>query len=200
MNLRDHALRVAVLSALLDQVKALHSAARGEAQEAFAAARADGQTQQKVMLPDGTEIGLISIRGASQTVEWDGGNAGLLAWCGKNAPHMTETYLAEGAAEMAEVIALVAERFPKLVKQRVRAAALAELTRQVTETGGYWVDDDGAKHVLASVTPGSPTGAFAYRAAKGAPDRIMHEWQAGNLREIALGPLALPAPGGEHDD
>jgi hypothetical protein len=190
---RDAALRVAVLSTLLDQVKSAHSEARAAAQPVFAEARKDGQTQQKVMLPDGSEIGLVSIRGATPAVDFTGGAAGLLAWCTEHAPHHVESYIVDGAAEMNDVIALVAEKFPNLVKRRVRASALAELSKQARETSGYVVTEDGEKFKLATVTSADPTGAFAYRPAAGAQDRIMREWQAGNLREIALGPIALPS-------
>lgn len=191
---RVAALRVAVLSCLLDQVKAEHAQARKAAEEVFAPVRKDGQTQQKVLLPDGTEIGLISIRGGSPAVDW-GEPGALLAWCRDNAPHHVEQYVVEGAFEMNDVIEVVAAFFPNLVKERIRASSLAAMAKQVQETGGYVIDDEsGEKHKLAAVTTGDPTGVFAYRAAKGAQDRIVAEWMAGNLREIALGPLALPEP------
>jgi hypothetical protein len=197
VNARDAALRVAVLSCLLDAVKAEHSRAREAAQEVFAPARKDGQTQQKVLLPDGTEIGLISIRGASPEVRLNEAGA-LFGWCKENAPQRIERYLAEGAEGMADVIALVAEHFPNLVRERIRPADRASLDKQMAETDGYVISDDGEKTRMATVIRGEPTGAFAYRPAKGAQDRIVAEWMAGNLREIALGPLALP--GNEQDD
>ncbi len=197
MSARTAALRVAVLSCLLDAVKAEHGHARKAAEEEFAPARKDGQTQQKVLLPDGTEIGLISIKGATPDLDW-GGPGALLDWCKENAPHAVEQYVTEGAFEMKDVIEVIGTFFPNLVKERVRASSLAAFTKQVQETGGYIIDDEsGEKHQVATVTANDPTGAFAYRAAKGAQDRIMAEWMAGNLREIALGPLALPAAGGD---
>jgi hypothetical protein len=195
---RAAALRVAVLSCLLDAVKAEHGHARKAAEEVFAPVRKDGQTQQKVLLPDGTEIGLISIKGGAPSVDW-GEPGALLAWCRENAPHHVEQYVTEGAFEMKDVIDLIAVFFPNLVGERVRASSLAAMSKQVQETGGYVIDDEsGEKHKLAAVTPADPTGAFAYRAAKGAQERIVAEWMAGNLREIALGPLTLPA-GGDTD-
>lgn len=197
---REVALRVAVLSCLLDAVKAEHGRARAAAGEVFAEVRKDGQTQQKVLLPDGTEIGLISIRGASPDVDW-GKPGALLDWCKASAPHHVEQYVDESAFGMNDVIEVIAAFFPNLVKERVRASSLAAMSKQVQETGGYVIDDEsGEKHKLATVTPGEPTGGFAYRAAKGAQDRIVAEWMAGHLREIALGPLALPADGGDADE
>jgi hypothetical protein len=196
---REHALRVAVLSALMDEVKAALVAARAQAQEVFAQARADGQTQQKVLLPDGTEIGLISIRGGSPAVELDEAGA-LLDWCEEYLPAGVESYIAEGAAEMNDVIALVGAHFPKLVRRRVRPGTRDALMKQMAETGGYVIDEDGGKHKLGTVRRGDPTGGFSYRPARGAQDRIVAEWMTGSLREIALGPLALPAAGGGSDE
>jgi hypothetical protein len=197
LSAREHALRVAVLGTLLDAVKAEYARAREAAGEVFAGVRRDGQTQQKVLLPDGTEIGLVSIRGGSPSVQLDEAGA-LFGWCREHAPRHVEQYVVEGAYGMNEVIALVAEHFPNLVRERVRESARTALDKQMAETDGYVIDDDGQKHKLATVTRNDPTGAFSYRPAKGAQDRIMAEWMAGNLREIALGPLALP-PGGESD-
>jgi len=194
MNAREHALRVAVLGTLLDTVKTEYHRAREAAAEVFAEARKDGQPQQKVMLPDGTEIGLVSIRGGSASVDFGGSDA-FLGWCREHAPHAVEQYIVEGAAGMRDVVELVATFYPSLVKERVRSSSLAAFTKQAEETGGFLIDDEGEKHRVAEVTRCDPTGAFAYRPAKDAQDRIMAEWQAGNLREIALGPLALPAGG-----
>jgi hypothetical protein len=196
---RQHALKVAVLDTLTSEVSKAYKKARAEAQDVFAEVRKDGQTQQKVMLPDGTEIGLISIRGASPTVEWEGGGTGLLGWCKANAPHMVESYVLADAFEMADVINLIREHFPNLVKDRIRAASFAELSKQVQETDGYVIsDEDGTKTKVATVIRNEPSGAFAYRGAAGAGDRIMSEWLAGRLREVAFGPLALPQ--GEAND
>jgi len=193
VSARDAALRVAVLSCLLDAVKAEHSRARKAAEEVFGPIRKDGTSQQRVLLPDGADIGLISIKAGAQSVQLD--EAGkLLEWCKTNAPQHVEQYVTEGAFEMADVIALIAERFPNLVRERVRASGRAVLDKQMTETGGYLVNEDGEKTKLATISNDDPTGAFSYRPAKGAQDRIMAGWAAGDLREIALGSLALPVP------
>ena len=193
MSARDAALRVAVLSCLLDAVKAEHGRARKAAEEVFAPVRKDGTPQQRVLLPDGTDIGLISIKAGAQSVQLDEPGA-LLEWCKANAPQHVEQYVTEGAFEMADVIALIAANFPNLVHERVRASGRTVLDKQMAETGGYVLNEDGEKTKLATVSQDDPTGAFSYRPAKGAQDRIMAEWAAGGLREIALGPLALPVP------
>jgi len=194
---RQHALKVAVLGTLKDEVEKAYKAARADAEEVFADVRKDGSPQQKVMLPDGTEIGLIAIK-AGVTEVTPGSDTALMDWCREHAPHAIERYVVAGASEMADVIEVIAAFFPNLVRERIRASSLAALHRQITETGGYLIDEDGGKSKVAEAVRRDPSGAFSYRPAKGAQDRIMHEWQQGNLREVALGPLALPA-GGESD-
>jgi len=78
-----------------------------------------------------------------------------------------------------------------------RRALLSEKSPKVTR-GGYttadrdaWVDEQVADLRFAS------DKATVVREA--AQDRIVAEWQRGNLREIALGPIALPAAGGDPD-
>ncbi len=78
MNIREHALRVAVLEALAAEVTAACEAGRAEAEQAFAGARAAGTPQQEVLLPDGTRIGLISIHKGGTSIDLDEARAGRL--------------------------------------------------------------------------------------------------------------------------
>jgi hypothetical protein len=196
MRARDHALKVAVLGTLKERVEQAYKAARGEAEAEFAEIRKDGTPQQEVMLADGEEIGLISIKAGTTEVMPDSATV-LMDWCREHAPHAIEQYVGAGAFEMADVVRLIAEHFPNLVHDRIRASSLDGLRKQITETGGYLIDEEGEKAKVATVERRGPSGAFSYRPAAGAQGRIMAEWLAGNLREVAFGPLALPAPDGD---
>ena len=188
---REHALKVAVLSTLLDTVKAEYQRARKDAEQAFATVRKDGSKQQAVMLPDGSEIGLISIRGGSPSLTLE--ERVLLAWVREHVPDDIEEYVEPGAWAHADIIEMVKACFPNTVRERVRPAAREALIKQMTDSGGFVVDEaSGETEKLGNVEHHDPTGAFSYRAAKGAQDKIITEWMAGKLREIALGPLALP--------
>jgi hypothetical protein len=193
MAARDHALRVAVLSALKETVDKAHKTARAEAEPAFKTARGDGQTQQKVLLPDGEEIGLISIRGGSPVITMP--EAGFEAWVREHVPDGIEEYIDPNAAGNAELLDVVKAVFPQFIKSRIRQPVRDELLKEITETGGYLVDKDtGDKEKVAEVSQGSPTGAFAYRAGKGTTERIVTEWLNGRLAGVDLGGmLALPA-------
>lgn len=184
---RDHALRVAVL----DVVKAEYGAARDAAEPEFAAMRAEGQKQQAVMLPDGTEIGLVSIKAGAPTVAVTEG--ALEDWVRKHVPDGMEDYIVPAAMTDAEILDMLKACFPHAVRQRIRPATRAALLKEMTESGGKVTDQaSGEVEQLGEVEPHKPTGAFSYRSAPGARDKIVTEWRAGRLTEIAFGPLALP--------
>jgi len=193
---RDHALRVAVLSALLDVVKSEYSAARDAAEPEFAAMRAEGQKQQAVMLPDGTEIGLISIKAGTPTIAVT--EAAFEAWVREHVPDGMEDYVVPAVLADLEVIDMLKACFPHAVRRRIRPATRTALLAEMAESGGKVADKgSGELSQLGEVEPHKPTGAFSYRSAKGAQDRIIADWRAGRLAEVAFGPLALPEPVGK---
>lgn len=193
LTVREHALRVAVLGALLDIVKAEYGAARDAAEPEFAAVRADGQKTQAVMLPDGTEIGLVSIKAGSPTVSVT--EADIEAWVGEHLPDGMEDYIVPAALADAEIVDMVKACFPHAVRRRIRPATRAALLKEITESGGKVADKvTGDVAELGTVEPHEPTGAFSYRSAAGARDKIVAEWRAGRLADLAFGPLALPEP------
>jgi hypothetical protein len=200
---REHALRVALLSALLDEVKAAHTQARADAAGAFASARADGQTQQLVMLPTGERVGLISIKAGADSAEFD--EAGLLAWVREHMPHQVQDAIEPYAWDSADIIALVKEHFPGVVKPKVRAAYREQLIEEMLACDGKLTDPaTGEVDRLGTVRRGKPTGAFSYRADKGGAGRIADEWRAGRLAGVEIGPLTQTVPavlpaGGETD-
>ena len=191
---REHALKVAALEALVEAAKKEYARARADAQEAFKTVRADGQSQQRVLLPDGEDIGLISIRDGGWAVDMP--NGVLLAWCLEHFPEAVEEYVEPSALDSADVIDVIRDKFPELVRRRVRPSTADELVKQVIDTKGY-LTDDGEPFKVATVTPNAPTGAFAFAGggAQRRRDRIMTEWLAGRLAEIGFGPRALPAGG-----
>lgn len=193
---REHALRVAVLEAITEMAKAEYAKARADAQLAFAAVRADGGKQQAVMLPDGTEIGMVSIKAGVTDVTAD--DAELLAWVREHVPDGIESYIDPAALTDAEVIDMIRACFPGAVKERVRGSTRAALVAEMIDSGGFVTDKEtGEIELLGMVESHKPTGAFALNGsgAKQRRERIVAEWQRGKLWEIALGPLALPQGG-----
>jgi hypothetical protein len=196
---RDHALRVAVLGALLDVVKSEYGKARDAAEPEFAAMRAEGQKQQAVMLPDGTEIGLVSIKAGTPTLSVTEG--ALEGWVRKHLADGMEDYVVPAAIADPEVIDMLKACFPHAVRQRIRPATREALLKEMADAGGKLADkESGDVTVLGEVEQHKPTGAFSYRSAAGARDRIVAEWRAGRLTDIAFGPLALPTAPEPDDD
>lgn len=193
---REHALRVAALDALVDLAKKEYNAARADAEQAFKGARADGQSQQRILLPSGEDIGLISIKDGGKTSDLT--EAKLKAWCAGHLPTAFEEYIDPAALNSADVLAIVKDKMPELVKTRLRAAEADLLMKEAADSGGYLIDrETGDREKVAEVTRTPPTGAFAF--AGGGSDarrrRIVEEWQAGRLGEIGFGPAAIT--GGE---
>ena len=195
MTPREHALRVAFLEAIAEYAKVELAKARKGAEPVFAVVRKDGGKQLAVMLPGGEEIGLISIKAGVPTVTADEDE--LLAWVREHSPDDIEEYIDPQALSDAEVIDMIKACFPDSVKERLRPAARESLLKEMTESGGFVADKQtGDLELLGTIENHDPTGAFVLSGAgaKARRDRIMTEWQRGNLRELALGPLALPEP------
>ena len=191
---RDHALKVSVLEALEWVVAEQYKQARGEAEPVFAAIRADGAAQQEVLLPDGSRIGLVSIKaGATDTVTDEDA---LMAWAQEHNPAAIEEYIEPWAVGSLDVIAAVKAACPGVVKTRIRASERKKYREEIVKTGGWVTDQEsGEKAEVAITDRRDPTGAFTLVGA-GADERrnrIMAEWRAGRLQQIGLGPLALPA-------
>ena len=196
---REHSLRVAVLDVISKEFAGMLKVARQDAEPVFGPARADGQSQQKVMLPDGTEIGLVSIKAGGKQV--DAPEAALEAWAAEHVPDAIEEYVNERDANSADVLDVLRAVFPDLVKKRIRTATRAALVKEIEESGGYLVDKvTGDKEKVAEVTDLKPTGAFAYRPGKDARDQVIAAWRRGDLEKIGVGMLVLPAASGERGD
>lgn len=193
MTPRQHALRVAFLEAVAEYAKVELARERKDAEPVFAEVRKDGGKQLAVMLPDGEEIGLISIKAGVPTLAVVDDE--LLVWVAEHSPDDMEEHIDPAALSSAEVVDMIKACFPDSVKKRLRPAAREALLKEMTESGGFVADKkSGELELLGTVENHDPTGAFVLSGAgaKARRDRIMTEWQRGNLRELALGPLALP--------
>lgn len=199
LNPRDAALLVAIYEALEWVVGKEYKQAREQAEPLFAEMRRNGHPQQEVLLPDGTRIGLVAIKSGEPDVLTD--EDALMAFTLEHSPDDVEEYIAEWAVSSADVIAAVKAAHPDLVKTRIRASARKKYREEIIRTGGWVTDQEtGEKAEVAITDRREPTGAFTLTGAGAAErrERIIAEWQAGRLRQVGLGPLALPA-GGDQD-
>jgi hypothetical protein len=200
MTPREAALKVAALEALAEAAKKEYVQARAEAQDVFKSAALDGQPQQRVLLPSGESIGLITIKDGTPSVEITGD--GLLAWCALHQPSAIEEYINPAALSNADVIAAVRDKVPEVVHERIRPDTYDELMKEIIGSCGYLTDKEtGEKYKVADVSWNQPNGSFAFtdRAAGHRRQRIVEEWRAGRLAEIGFGPRVLTLEAGEPD-
>lgn len=88
MNLRDAALRAAVLKALADEIAATQLVAKAEAREGFEAA---GASQAAAVLPDGTKVATVSLAGGGGQTASVTDEGAFLAWVAREHPGETQT-------------------------------------------------------------------------------------------------------------
>lgn len=201
LTAREHALRIAALEAVSEAVRAEYDKARAEAEPVFAAKYAEeGNDRQAVLLPDGEKVGQITIKAPAPDVDMPAGT--LLDWCRDHFPAALEEYIDPAAVSSTDVIAAVRDKLPDMIRTRVRPATADALVKEIVKGKGLLADRrSGEASKVATVTPGKPTGAFAFTDGKSTERRarIMAELLAGRLQGvIGFGPLALPA-GGESD-
>ena len=162
VNVADHSLRIAVLKAILDRIGAEYTDARKAAEEAF---RNNGIKALSVSLPDGLEVGSISVKKASTTVDVD--MEKLLDWVAEHTPTEIEEHLDEAALTDQELIEYARTHRDDLLRRRIRGAWESELMHQIRSHDGHVVDPTtGESTKVADITTGRPSGAFAYN-----PDR-----------------------------
>jgi hypothetical protein len=209
LTARQHALRIATLEALAEAVAAEYAKARAEAEPVFASKYADdGNDRQAVLLPSGEKVGQITIKAPSPVVGkpedapagWSLDDA-LLDWCLERFPAAVEEYIDPAKVGSLDVIAAVRDKIPDAVKTRVRPATAKALTEEIKAAKGLLADrHSGEAERIAAVTPGKPTGAFAFTGANSGERRrrLMAALLAGELGGVVgFGPLALPPAGGD---
>lgn len=187
------ALRVAVLRVLADAINEQNKANRSDAEVEFAKLRIEsGVKSLTVMLPDGTEIGTVAIKAGRPEVIFD--DAAVLEFARKAAPTEVTEVVDPAVLDDPKVRAFIREHKPDAVSTGVTVAFKKSLK---PDDDGCVVDKTTGELVkVAEVTPGKPTGAFAYTPSKDARERVVAAWKAGELGEIGgpLAPAVTPAP------
>ncbi len=185
------ALEVAIRAARKDEAFKAYQAVRAAAEALFAQARNRGVPQVELRLPDGTKLGLISIRKGADI--WDVDEDTLAAVAAGNDPADFEDVIDPKALRDREVIDLVAARFPELVTARIVPVARARYQREWEENGGKITDQSVGERVrVAEVEHMPATGEFAYRPASKAGTLIEEAIDAGLINE--WGEVPEPAP------
>ena len=186
------ALSLAVLEDRADEAKAKYAEARAAAVQAFAIARRYGTKQVGAALPDGSEVGLISIKKGASVVHADENE--LLFLVATTMPGELEDYAEPGALANERVLDLLRQHLPEFVKRRIRRPYRQQLQAEMEERDGWVVNQQTGDLVqVATVTHYDPSGEFAYKKDRKKIGALRDAVAAGQVSEYGE-LLALPAP------
>ncbi|APD18514.1 hypothetical protein HOR43_gp43 [Streptomyces phage Ididsumtinwong] len=178
---RDAIMRVAVLGALLDEVKAAHKTARAEAEALLEQQyKATGTSKTDALLPDGTKVGSISRRGGERAATVTDEDV-FAAWVRDNFPSEFEI-----------------EMIPMRLETRVRPGFAAKVMAEATAAGtARYVDEQtGQVHDVPGVEIRPSRAAshqMTYSRTSKAQALTGRELVARAWRSGALAPNVLPA-------
>lgn len=191
-DLEQIALSLAVLDDKAGQAKDRYTEARLYAQEAFAVARRHRIPQVEPALPDGTKLGLISIKQGTTVVHPD--EDALLLHVATTAPAELEDYLPDSALRDPRVVEVLLREVPDVVRRRIRKPYREQLLAEMLERDG-WVANQktGDLEQVGSVTRHHPTGEFAFRKERQAVQALRDALAAGLITET--GEVVAPAGG-----
>jgi hypothetical protein len=163
-DLARHALRVAIAEGRLEDAKAAAAAARADAEQLFARARRLGTQSLKVVLPDGHEVASMPILAGEVELVID--ETALFMVAMGNDPGDIERFVHPIALADPDVIALIAEHFPKHTGRRIEATARQRYLTEFEENNGRVLDrTTGEREQVGEVCRHDPTGKFQYRKA-----------------------------------
>lgn len=169
MNVQEHGRQVAKLKALLNLITAEYNDARAGAAAAYAASRIGSLT---VVLPDGTEVGSVTVKAVGVVVIPE--DAVLLEWAKVHTPSEVEEFLDDKALTDEELLGWAREHRDDLIRERIRPVWHAELIKKAAKNGGHAVDPiTGAAHKFAEVRHQPVTGEFVYTPKRIADEAIL---------------------------
>ncbi|WP_433242668.1 hypothetical protein [Actinomadura nitritigenes] len=202
MDLTEIGLRLAAQKLYAERTQDTYERSRAVAEPLFAEARKKaGAKSLTVELPDGTEIASVAIKGRKVTYRTDDG--ALLAFVEQHQPNEIEEIIDPVEATRKEVLDLIREHRPDILRRRVRPVWYAARVKEAVENGGYLTDpDSGEKVQVAVVTVGDVTGEFAFTPKRAENAKLLAALQDPEFAEQAgipellseLGlPVAVPA-------
>jgi hypothetical protein len=187
-----HAVRIAVREYHAAKAKTAAEAARQGAQPDFAAARNRGMKTTGVVLPDGTEVGTLSIYAGEIEVCT---REEELILCAR--PDELEEYVLPAALHDPRALKLLADFLPELVGRRIELGVRAAFETELRERGGTVADHNtGDRETVATITRHDATGRCQYKPGKQAAHQIAAAIAAGQVTEDGR---IVPAPAPQAD-
>lgn len=184
--------RAAVLEAAVAVIGGALDTEREGLLDPFITAYEDDGTRSRVLrLPGLGRVGLCTVYdpGTGEHIE----EPALLAWAEEEEPENVRDVVAPGAWVKPEVIALIKERFPKLVSREVKPPARKRLIEQATRNEGRLLNPETGKTVyVVEVTEKPCTGRHMIKLDDGAAERIIRAYRDGRL-DVPIDVLAVDA-------
>lgn len=175
----SHGAQVAVMRVLGDEVKAVNAEVRAAAEAHFRELRAAGTKSLHPQLPDGSEVGRITITNPSPVVRWNGPK--LVAFVEATAPTEVVERVDPDVLSDPALVMWVLENRPHMVRAEVRDSYRDKLRKELTAEGELVDKSTGELHQVATVERPEASGKFSYRPSDDARDQVMRAWVRGDL-------------------
>lgn len=197
MNAKQHALKVAAAKVLSGIVSEGYEQIRKDAEPVFAQLRIDTDAKSlSPSLPDGTELGTISIKAGPATRKWR--MSAIAAIVANDDPDMLEERLTDDAAKDPDLLDFVRNHMPHLIERRINDKHLKGLFKKV-DANGYLKDAAGTPIKVVDISRDKPTGDFSYLASKSARQAVWTAWESGELRPLIGDMLRLALGTGDDE-
>ncbi|MEV2277764.1 hypothetical protein AB0I72_19470 [Nocardiopsis sp. NPDC049922] len=186
----SHPARVAALRVLSDRVEAEYTTARSEAEIYFKELRTSmGVKSIDVLMPSGESAGSLTIGGPRRKVTWH--QEALVDLVDRVAPAELVEEIDPAALDDADLLAVIRETRPDLLRRTVRNAFLRKLDEALTDDGTLTDRSTGEMVKVADVDYRPVTGAFSFTPSSGAEEAVLEAWHRGEL--AGVGTSLVPA-------
>jgi hypothetical protein len=185
---QKHMLRIAVKEYHVTKAEEARGAARVAAQADFAAARNRGLKTADVTLPDGTNLGTLSLLGGGKTVSV---REEELILCARSDE--LEDYVLHSALTDPRALKVLKDFLPELVGRRIEPGVRAAFQTELEERGGTVTDHNtGERETVATITRHDATGRCQWKPGKLSQQQIRDAIDAGLITED--GKIIPPKP------
>ncbi|WP_304452843.1 hypothetical protein [Nocardiopsis sp. YSL2] len=179
----SHPARVAALRVLKDRVTAEYDGARTDAEAHFKDMRNTwGVKSLDVLMPAGESAGSLTISGPRRKVTWH--TEALVDLVERTAPAELVEEIDPAALEDADLLDVIRETRPDLLRRSVRKAFIKKLDEALSDDGHLTDHSTGEVVKVADVDHTPVTGAFTFTPGDRAEEAVLEAWHRGELAGV----------------
>ncbi|WP_304455907.1 hypothetical protein [Nocardiopsis sp. YSL2] len=179
----SHPARVAALRVLKDRVTVEYDGARAEAEQHFKELRNSmGVKSLDVLMPAGESAGSLNISGPRRKVTWH--TEALVDLVDRTAPAELDEEIDPAALEDRDLLALLKEARPDLIRRSVKKAFVKKLDEVLSDDGTLTDHTTGEIVKVADVDYTPVTGAFSFTPGPRAEEAVLEAWHRGELAGV----------------